>query len=76
MLTRQRSRDGEIDLFRGTALVGHLFSLGRPWEVPELHVYTHNYSHHTIAHSYEEADTWILEKLQELGTTTRLTPPK
>ncbi len=64
MIMRQQGKDKEIDLFRGTVLVGHVFSTGAPGHPLELQVYTADYGRHTTVNKREEVDTWILYQLQ------------
>lgn len=64
MIQRQEVSDGEIDLYKGTSLIGHLFSTGVLGKPLELQVYTIDYGKHITVHSYEEADEWILKQIQ------------
>lgn len=64
MITYKKSTEGEVDMFRGTCLVGHLFSIGAPKKPLQLQVYTSDYGLTTEVGSYDAAEAWILKQMQ------------
>lgn len=64
MIARQQGKDNEVDLVRGTILVGHIFNTGAPGKPLEPQVYTVDYQKRVTVSTYEEAAEWILQQLQ------------
>ena len=64
MITYKKSTDGEVDMFRGPCLVGHLFNIGAPKKPLRLQVYTSNYDHTAEVGSYDAAEAWIFQQMQ------------
>ena len=64
MITYEKSTDGEINMLRGSFLIGHVFSIGAPGKPLHLVVYTSDYELSTEVRSYDAAEAFILKQLQ------------